>query len=82
MEATFDYDALSPEDQISYDIWMYQSEQTQAGIPYIYNGFTFDQMNGAQSFVPTFLINFHRVDDKSDMEAYVARIKDDEALPL
>lgn len=76
MEATFDYDALSPEDQISYDIWKYQSEQTQAGIPYIYNGFTFDQMNGAQSFVPTFLINFHRVDDKSDMEAYVARIKD------
>ncbi|MEL6474312.1 MAG: DUF885 family protein, partial [Pseudomonadota bacterium] len=60
MEATFDYDALSPEDQISYDIWKYQSDQGVAGLPYLYNGFTFDQMNGAQSFLATFLINFHR----------------------
>ncbi|MEO0712755.1 MAG: DUF885 domain-containing protein [Pseudomonadota bacterium] len=76
MEATFDYDALSPEDQISYDIWKYQSDQGVAGLPYLYNGFTFDQMNGAQSFLATFLINFHRVDNKSDMEAYISRIKD------
>lgn len=78
MEATFDYDALSPADQISYDIWKYQLEQSEAGVPYIYNGFTFDQMNGAQSFVPTFLINFHKVDDKSDMEAYISRVRDTE----
>lgn len=75
MEATFDYDALSSNDQISYDLWKYQLEQDEAGIPYFYNGFTFDQMNGAQGFVPTFLINFHRVGDKADMEAYTSRIK-------
>ncbi len=75
MEATFDYDALSSNDQISYDLWKYQLEQNEAGIPYFYNGFTFDQMNGAQGFVPTFLINFHRVEDKADMAAYTSRIK-------
>lgn len=76
MEKLFDYETLSPEDKISYDIWKYQSQQDSAGMPFIYNGFTFDQMNGAQSFLPTFLINFHRVDDNSDMEAYIARIID------
>jgi uncharacterized protein (DUF885 family) len=34
----------------------------------------FDQMNGAQSFLPTFLINFHSVDSAVDARAYVKRI--------
>ena len=76
MEKLFDYESLSPEDKISYDVWKYQSKQDSAGMPFIYNGFTFDQMNGAQGFIPTFLINFHKVDDKSDMEAYISRIID------
>ena len=76
MEKLFDYESLSPEDKISYDVWKYQSKQDSAGMPFIYNGFTFDQMNGAQGFIPTFLINFHKVDDKADMEAYISRIID------
>lgn len=75
MEATFEYGALSSVDQISYDLWKYQFEQEEAALPFFYNGFTFDQMNGAQGFVPTFLINFHNVETKADMEAYIARIK-------
>ena len=76
MEKLFDYESLSSEDKISYDVWKYQSKQDSAGMPFIYNGFTFDQMNGAQGFIPTFLINFHKVDDKADMEAYISRIID------
>ena len=76
MHARFDYDGLSPKDQMSYDIWTYQVDQQVAALPYLYNGFTFDQMNGPQGFLPTFLISFHRVDDKSDMEAYISRIRD------
>ncbi len=34
----------------------------------------FDQMNGAQSELPAFLINIHRVDNKSDARAYVSRL--------
>ncbi|RYG12339.1 MAG: DUF885 domain-containing protein, partial [Burkholderiales bacterium] len=33
------------------------------------------QMNGAQSFLPTVLISFHKVDDESDYTAYVSRLK-------
>jgi uncharacterized protein (DUF885 family) len=48
---------------------MQESEQ------FFYDGLVFDQMNGIQSFVPTFLINFHRVETADDMRAYIERIK-------
>ena len=32
-------------------------------------------MNGVQNFVPTFLINFHRVENADDMTAYIERVK-------
>ena len=76
MEANFDYDKLTPEAKNSWDIWKYQTEQAEEGMQYFYNGFTFDQMNGAQSFLPTVLIQFHRVDNEADMEAYISRISE------
>lgn len=74
MEETFDYDQLDDEARTSWDIWEYQYEQAAQQAEFRYNGFTFDQMNGAQSFLPTFLISFHEVDTASDLEAYISRI--------
>lgn len=76
MEREFDYDALSPADQISYDIWKYQTEQEVAGDEYLYNGYIFDQMNGPQGFIPTFLINFHSVESVDDLDALINRISE------
>ncbi|HBT38043.1 MAG TPA: DUF885 domain-containing protein, partial [Hyphomonas sp.] len=76
MENEFDYDALSPADRISYDIWKYQTEQEVAGEEYLYNGYIFDQMNGPQGFMPTFLINFHNVETVEDFDALVNRISE------
>ncbi|MBG66495.1 MAG: DUF885 domain-containing protein [Hyphomonas sp.] len=76
MENEFDYDALSPADRISYDIWKYQTEQEVAGQEYLYNGYIFDQMNGPQGFMPTFLINFHNVESVEDFDALVNRISE------
>ena len=74
MEAEFDYTSLSPEAQISYDIWKYQYEQARDGVPFRDNGYVFNQMTAVQSFLPNFLINFHKVDTVEDYEAYVKRI--------
>ncbi|MGH1422850.1 MAG: DUF885 domain-containing protein [Hyphomonas sp.] len=76
LKSKFAYDALSDEDKISYDLWVYQTEISQRGDAFRYNGFVFDQMNGAQSFLPTFLMNFHEVETVEDMNAYVSRIKE------
>ena len=72
----YDYASLTPAEQISYDIWVYQYEQATASAEYFYSGLSFDQMSGIQSFIPTFLINFHRVEDEEDLRGYIARIKD------
>ena len=71
----YDYESLTAEEQTSFDIWTYQYEQMVKAEPFFYSGLTFDQMNGAQSFLPTFLINIHKVDNAADMQAYIARIK-------
>ncbi|MEQ8299666.1 MAG: DUF885 domain-containing protein [Hyphomonas sp.] len=76
MEASFDYDALTPADKMSYDLWKYQYDQAAEGAAYRYNGFVFDQMNGIQNFLPTFLISFHAVDTSDDMAAYIKRISE------
>jgi len=74
MEQEFNYASLNLEAQTSWDIWKYQYEQTARGVEFRYNGLTFEQMNGAQSFLPTFLISFHNVEEASDFEAFISRI--------
>ena len=74
LKSSFDYNKLSKEAQISYDIWTYQLEQSEAALPFRTNGYVFDQMSAVHSFFPQLLITFHRVDDLSDMEAYISRI--------
>ncbi|MEM1264121.1 MAG: DUF885 domain-containing protein, partial [Pseudomonadota bacterium] len=74
LEAEFDYTKLTPEAQISYDIWKYQYEQAAAGVEFRRNNYVFDQMTSIHTLLVNFLINFHRVDELEDYEAYVARI--------
>ncbi|HAY06330.1 MAG TPA: DUF885 domain-containing protein, partial [Hyphomonas sp.] len=74
LKATFNYEIMSPADKDSYDLWLYQNARANAGVPFRYNGYTFDQMNGPQSFLPTFLMQFHQVDDETAARAYVSRI--------
>ena len=75
LKTTFDYDKLTDETKISYDIWVYQYQQQLEGQAFKDNAYVFTQMQGLQSFVAQFLISFHKVDDLSDMQAYIKRIK-------
>lgn len=73
LKASFDYASLTPTDQDSYDLWVYQYERAAAGVAYRNNGFVFDQMNGPQSFAPTFLMQFHAISEEADARALIAR---------
>jgi uncharacterized protein (DUF885 family) len=75
MRSQFDRAALSPDDQLSYDLFEYRINRGEAIFPYRKNGYVFDQMNGAQSEAPAFLINIHRVETLEDAQAYVSRIR-------
>ena len=75
METSFDYAKLDDETKFSYDLWKLQYENARDGLPFLQDGYAFDQMNGAQGFWPTFLISFHKVEEESDYTAYVSRLK-------
>ncbi|OYU16507.1 MAG: DUF885 domain-containing protein [Alphaproteobacteria bacterium PA4] len=75
MRARFATATLSPESRLSYRLFEKQMERRARGFQYRRNGYVFDQMNGAQSSYPAFLINIHRVTSKADAEAYVKRLE-------
>ena len=74
LAASFDYEKLTPDAKISYDIWMYQAETAQAADTFRYNGYIFDQMQAIHTFFPQLLIAFHKVIDGEDMDNYLLRV--------
>jgi uncharacterized protein (DUF885 family) len=75
MKAAHDYDTLTEDAKISYNLWAYQLATAEAAEQFRTNAYIFEQMNAVHTFFPQLLIAFHRVEDASDMEAYIARIK-------
>jgi uncharacterized protein (DUF885 family) len=76
LKARFDRSRLSPDDQLSYDLFLYRDARREAIFPYRQYAYAFDQMNGAQSQGPAFLINIHRVASVADADAYVSRLRE------
>ncbi len=74
LKANFDYDKLNTATKVSYDIWLYEYESAKAIAPFSRHDYVFTQMMGAHAGLPNFLINFHKVDNKEDAQAYILRI--------
>ena len=79
LEREFDVARLDPESRLSYDLWKLQAEDAAGQYTWRHNTYAFDQMQGMQALVPTFLITFHGVDSEQDYLAYIKRLQ---ALPL
>lgn len=76
LKDSFDFAGLDADEQISYDLWIYQYDQMKEGVAHRKLNYVFHQMNGIHGFLPSFMINFHKVDSLSDMQAYISRIKE------
>ena len=70
----FDYDKLTPDAQISYDIWVYQAGRELASDEFKLNSYIFDQMSAIHTFFPQLLISFHKVETVQDLDNYISRI--------
>ncbi len=66
--------SLTGQDALSYRLFEQVAARREALWPYRDLGYIFDQMNGAQSGLPAFLINIHRVADRQQAVDYVSRI--------
>ena len=74
MQEQFDYNALTVIGKESYDLWVFQTEEAVANLDFMRQSYLFGELGGWEDWLPTFLINFHKVDSEADMRAYITRI--------
>lgn len=71
---------LHGNDLANYDTVLYTMETINRTVPFDYGSLTrpyvVSQLTGAYQSVPTFLDRQHKIADKEDAEAYVARLRD------
>ncbi|MDZ4761992.1 MAG: DUF885 domain-containing protein [Alphaproteobacteria bacterium] len=73
MKSQIAYDMLNEDARTSYDVWELELARAERSAPFRRHRYIFAR-GGAHTGLPNFLINFHRVDEKADMEAYIARV--------
>jgi len=73
MKAKFDPDALNEDARMSYEIWDLELRRDEESAKWRRHRYMFSR-GSAHTGLPNFLINFHRVDEKTDMEAYLSRL--------
>ena len=73
MKAKFNPAELNEEGRTSFEMWALELDRAEARQVWRRHRYVFAR-GGIHTGLPNFLINFHRVDTKSDMEAYVARV--------
>jgi len=74
MRAGYDVANLSDEDALSYRLFDAMAKRSASLFPFRDYGYIFDQMNGAQSQLPAFLINIHSIKTFQQATDYVDRI--------
>ena len=74
MRAAFDPARLPAQQALSFRLFENLAARRASLQPFRKYGYVFDQMNGAQSRMPAFLIGTHRVANLAEAEAYIARI--------
>ncbi|MEM7763207.1 MAG: DUF885 domain-containing protein [Pseudomonadota bacterium] len=72
---TIDVALLDPQTRVSYDLAVADAERDIEGFKWRLHNYPVNQMGGAHSQVPAFLINIHRVSSVSDAEAYISRLQ-------
>jgi len=73
MKAEFSPEELNDEAKTSYDIWALELERSELETKYKRHAYVFG-FGGPHTDLPSFIMTYHKVDDKSDMDAYNARL--------
>ncbi|WP_438424385.1 DUF885 domain-containing protein [Aquimarina macrocephali] len=74
LKDSVDVSKLNDATALSYKLMKKDLEDEIADFQYRFYDYPVNQMFGMQSRIPAFLINMHKIKDKSDAEAYVSRL--------
>ncbi|MGH8249385.1 MAG: DUF885 domain-containing protein [Steroidobacteraceae bacterium] len=75
LHSDFKYDALSEQMKVSYRIFELQQQTAVGNFPWRFHNYAFSTQANPMTQFATFLQNIHRVDDVSDADAYISRIR-------
>lgn len=75
MRALFDVEKLDENHKLSYRLFEKNVEDRIARRKYWDHGYTYTQMRGAHSSLPTFLMNNHKIKNQKDAEDYLMRLE-------
>ena len=75
MREMFDYDALDETSKLSYRLFEKNADDELEGRQWWDHGYTYTQMRGSHSSLPTFLMNQHRIKDLEDAQNYLTRLE-------
>ncbi|NEV94650.1 DUF885 domain-containing protein [Psychroflexus sp. YR1-1] len=72
---SYNYENQSPEDQLNTAILgYYMMINTVEAEPFFYHNYPVNQIYGIQSGLPSMMESYHKLDDVSDIEAYISRL--------
>lgn len=74
MKKEITYEKLDEQAKISYKLFDKQSTQEIENFKWRFHNYPINQMDGLHNDIPSFLINFHRIDNEADAKAYISRI--------
>jgi uncharacterized protein (DUF885 family) len=74
LNSDFDYEALSDDARLSYDLFALNAERAIRNFEFSRNHYIVDQFNGQLSGLITVLQNNHPIDSIQDAEDYISRI--------
>lgn len=71
---SYNFERQSPANQLNTKILSFYLEGLKDNEPFFYHGYPVNQMTGIQSSLPSFMESAHQLRNKSDAEAYIARL--------
>ena len=75
MRDQFDYETLTEDGKLSYDMWAFTLAQEEAAAPWWGHAYIYGR-GGPHSSLPSFMISYHNVDTEQDLQDYIARMRE------
>jgi len=80
MKAQFDYKKLSPAGQLNYRMFEKSVQRSARATDWRDYSFPISSNNSVLGSTPAFLVNQHRIDNLSDAQAYISRVREVERV--
>ena len=80
LEKNIDFDKLDENTKISYRLMVKRLQRTIDNDNFIFHNYLITHRGGKHSSIPSFLINYHRIDEEQDVKDYISRLRNVEPL--